>query len=127
MRHQTIVGIALLGSPREFLGAAAPILCPLAWGHEPVAPQAASPAPRPPGSLLAGYTLTRVSPSGVVYESTPTGRVPLPKARVYCELRRPETHTFATADASGATTADTGDGSSTSRTRGSVLICEAKS
>jgi hypothetical protein len=37
----------------------------------------------------------------VVYESTPTGRVPIPGVRVYCELCGRDTHTFATADANG--------------------------
>lgn len=38
-----------------------------------------------PGSWLRDYTLTRVSLSGVVYESTATGRTPIARAVVYCE------------------------------------------
>jgi hypothetical protein len=36
-----------------------------------------------------------------VYHSTPTGRVPIAGATVYCELCGETTHTFATADSSG--------------------------
>ena len=66
-------------------------------------PQAVVP---PPVSLNAswppaGYTLTAASLSGVIYESTPTGHVPIPGAVVYCELRGEITHTWATADANG--------------------------
>jgi hypothetical protein len=42
-----------------------------------------------------------VSLSGVVYELTPTGRKPIARALVYCELCGKETHTFATADDDG--------------------------
>ena len=46
----------------------------------PLPPQAPAPSPSfPPG------TLRGVSLSGVVYELTPTGRRPIPKAYVYCE------------------------------------------
>jgi hypothetical protein len=45
--------------------------------------------------------LTSASLSGVVYELTPTGRTPIPRAVVYCELCGKETHTFATADDNG--------------------------
>jgi hypothetical protein len=57
--------------------------------------------PAVPGSWLSGYTLTGVSLSGVVYELTSTGRVPIAGAVVYCELCGQETHSFATADANG--------------------------
>jgi hypothetical protein len=42
-----------------------------------------------------------VSLSGVVYEPTPTGRKPIARAIVYCELCGKETHTFAAADDEG--------------------------
>ena len=66
----------------------------------PVPIQAAAPPPSS-DSWLAGYTLTGVSLSGVVYESTPAGSAPIAGARVYCELCGEGTHTFATADANG--------------------------
>ena len=52
------------------------------------------PAPR-------GYTLIGVSLSGVVYESTATGRAPIAGAVVYCEPCGEQTHTFAYADDNG--------------------------
>jgi len=65
----------------------------------PLPPQALIPAPSasrfPPG------TLTGVSLSGVVYELTPTGRKPIARASVYCELCSEETHALATADDNG--------------------------
>jgi len=72
-------------------------------GPSSMPPQAVVP---PPVSLNAswppaGYTLTAASLSGVIYESTPTGHVPIPGAVVYCELCGEITHTWATADANG--------------------------
>ena len=71
----------------------------------PVAPQAAVVPPVPPttpgSNWLDGYTLTAASLSGVVYEKTPAGNVPIPGAVVYCELCGKITHTWATADANG--------------------------
>jgi hypothetical protein len=101
MRNKTVVGIALLVLAQGVAGCGGTDSSSAPLGPSPVAPQAAPPPPRPLGSWLAGYTLTGVSLSGVVYESTPTGRVPIPEARVYCELCGTETHTFATADARG--------------------------
>lgn len=101
MRNQTVVGIALLVLAQGVAGCGDTDSSSTPLGPSTVAPQAAPPPPRPPGSWLAGYTLKDVSISGVVYESTPTGRVPIPGARVYCELCGTETHTFTTADASG--------------------------
>lgn len=67
------------------------------------APPPTVPAPPPPssGSWLASYTLTGVSLSGVVYESTSAGWAPIAGALVYCELCGELTHTWATADADG--------------------------
>jgi|SRR5687768_6890503 hypothetical protein len=62
------------------------------------APPAGSPNPRWPP---ADYTLTAASLSGVIYESTPTGPVPIPGVLLYCELCGESTHTWATADANG--------------------------
>ena len=47
--------------------------------------------------LTATYTL-----SGVVFEKTPTGRVPVSDVEVYCDsCGSPEGHTFASTDAEG--------------------------
>ena len=51
----------------------------------------------PPG----GDILRNVGLSGVVYELTATGRVPIPKAYVYCEACSVETHMFNIADENG--------------------------
>jgi hypothetical protein len=67
-----------------------------------VPPQAVVPPPPPrTGTWLDGYTLTGVSLSGTVYESTPTGPMPIAGAWVYCELCGEATHTAATADTNG--------------------------
>jgi hypothetical protein len=64
-----------------------------------VSPQTVVPAP---GSLFPlVYTLRGVSLSGVVYELTPNGRMPIARAIVYCEPCGEQTHTFATADEKG--------------------------
>jgi hypothetical protein len=63
-----------------------------------------APSPQPPQANVSGppgYTLTGVSLSGVVYESTATGRAPIARAVVYCEPCGEQTHTFAYADDNG--------------------------
>ena len=66
----------------------------------PSTPSPLPPAPIPNSSFPAG-TLRGVSLSGVVYELTSTGRRPIARAVVYCELCGEETHQFATADGNG--------------------------
>jgi hypothetical protein len=58
---------------------------------------------RPPGPGVGNVApaLTGVSLSGVVYELTATGRLPIAGAIVYCEPCGEGTHTFATADEQG--------------------------
>ena len=97
MRNKAVVGIAFLVLAQGVTGCGGTDSSSTPLGPSPVGPQAAP----PPGSWLAGYTMTGVSISGVVYESTPTGRVPIPGVHVYCELCGTETHTFVTADANG--------------------------
>ena len=62
-------------------------------------PPVFAPAPTWPGG--AGYALRGVSLSGVVYELTPTGRTPIARAVLYCELCGEQTHTWAVADDNG--------------------------
>ena len=66
----------------------------------PTAPAVPSSVPRPaaPGGP-AGYTLTGVSLSGVVYEVGPTAQTPIAGLEVYCEPCGETTHTWATTDA----------------------------
>jgi len=96
MRNKAFVGIALWVLAQGLSGCGGTDAA-----RAPLAPSQAALPPARPGPWPDGYTLTGVSLSGVVYESTPTGRVPIPGARVYCELCGTETHTFTTADASG--------------------------
>jgi hypothetical protein len=70
---------------------------PMPVGPSPVPPQAVVPRP----GAFPGGTLRNVSVSGVVYELTATGRVPIPKAYVYCEVCSAETHMFNIADENG--------------------------
>ena len=49
----------------------------------------------------ADYKLTAASLSGVIYESTARGPVPLGGAMIYCELCGEITHTWATTDING--------------------------
>ena len=73
----------------------------------PLVPSSVTPPPvvltdRPAASnWMDGYILTAASLSGVVYELTSTGRVPIPDAVVYCERCGEITHTWAIGDANG--------------------------
>ena len=65
-------------------------------------PTTLAPTPTPPAlSPFPGATLRNVGVSGVVYELTATGRVPIPRAYVYCEVCSAETHMFNIADDNG--------------------------
>ena len=100
MRNNALVGIAVLLLAQGLYGCGTDS-SPTPLAPSPVDPQAA-PAPPPRlGPWPAGYTLTAVSLSGVVYELTSTGRVPIPGVSVYCELCGTLTHSFATADVNG--------------------------
>jgi hypothetical protein len=59
------------------------------------------PLPPAPGGGTGTPALRGVSLSGVVYELTPAGRVPIASAIVYCEPCGETTHTFAYADDNG--------------------------
>ena len=66
---------------------------------QPPAAAVALPSPRAPwpsGPFTAGVTL-----SGVVFEVTPAGRVPVEGAWVYCELCGEQTHSWSLTDAHG--------------------------
>lgn len=76
-------------------GAATPV------GPSQLTPQAVVTPPVSGAGWMDGYTLTGVSLSGVVSESTPNGQVPIPGAVVYCERCGEITHTWATADDKG--------------------------
>lgn len=102
MRRRTLSSIPLLMLLVGVSGCGRVDSLPLVPSAVP--PQAVIPPPPPPpgtGSWLAGYTLTAVSLSGTVYESTPNGPIPIAGALVYCELCGEGTHTWATADANG--------------------------
>lgn len=73
----------------------------------PLAPSALQPpaaivAPRPPGAWWpAGPFTADVTLSGVVFEVTPAGPVPIEGAWVYCELCGEQTHSWSLTDANG--------------------------
>jgi len=102
-KHSFVLALWLVTQPLTGCGgggvatpaAPSPVATPQPPPPTPSAPE--TPVPRWP----AGYTLTAVSLSGTVYEITPSGRVPIPAIRVYCELCGTETHQFAVADANG--------------------------
>ena len=99
MRHRTyrtlvLGGVLVLGLGLGGCGGSDSPATPLTPSPPP--PQAPVPSPSfPPG------TLRGVSLSGVVYELTPTGRRPIPKAYVYCEACSEQTHMFVLADEGG--------------------------
>jgi hypothetical protein len=85
-------------------GGSAAITTPVSPSTAPVSsspPDAPQPQPPAPRAGPSGYILTPVTLSGVVYETTSAGAVPIAGARVYCELCGTETHTFAVADSNG--------------------------
>ena len=75
----------------------------------PTPPTAPSPAPNPPPSpsppgswvYAPGYVLVEASLSGIVFEVTPTGQVPVPGVSVYCDACSEVGHTWQTTDAAG--------------------------
>jgi len=59
-------------------------------------------APQPPAaSWPAGPFTPDVTLSGIVFEVTPAGPLPIQGAVIYCELCREETHSWARSDANG--------------------------
>ena len=90
-----VVGVLVLGLG----GCGGPDASRTPLAPSPLPPQAVVPVP--PAASFPPGTLTGVSLSGVVYELTPTGRKPIARAIVYCELCSEETHALATADDNG--------------------------
>lgn len=66
----------------------------------PTSPSATSPGARPPAPP-PNATYTRVTLSGVVFDVTPTGRVPLGRVDVYCEACGEFGHKLAQTDTNG--------------------------
>ena len=67
----------------------------------PTAPSAVSPPPMPAPTPLAGRVMSEVTLSGIVYETTPAGMVPIEGVAVYCEPCGVETHTGTFTDSNG--------------------------
>jgi hypothetical protein len=100
MRNRTLTGGGLLVLVLALLGCGDRKPLTTLVGPSPVPPQAVVPT-NPASNGPSSSTLTAASLSGVVYEMTPTGQVPIPGAVVYCESCGEITHTWATADANG--------------------------
>jgi hypothetical protein len=103
MEIRTFIQSGLLALVLPLSGCSGADPSAISTAPSPAPPQATAPPPAPPNPRWppADYTLTAASLSGVVYESTPAGRVPIPGAVLYCELCGEATHTWATADANG--------------------------
>ena len=99
MRDRTMLPGSVLVLALGLAGCSGPDSSPTPLSPSSLLPPALAPAP--PGSGFPPGTLTGVSLSGAVYELTPTGRKPIARALVYCELCSKETHAFATADDEG--------------------------
>jgi hypothetical protein len=105
MRNRAQVGVVLLGLAQGLAGCGSSGPSPT----PPTAPSSVSPAPIPPplppptGSFAygAGYVLVEASLSGVVFEMTQTGQVPVPDVSVYCDACGEVGHTWQTTDAAG--------------------------
>ena len=67
----------------------------------PPAPSTVQPPPPVPTSPVPSGVLRDYTVSGVVFEMTPTGRMPIEGVDVYCEPCGAETHTWSTTDANG--------------------------
>ena len=66
----------------------------------PTAPSAVSPPVSAPTPVVV-RGMSEVTLSGVVYETTPAGMVPIERVAVYCEPCGLETHTWAYTDLNG--------------------------
>jgi hypothetical protein len=100
MENQRLIQSSLLVLALALSGCGSPAPS-IPVGPSPIPPQAVAPPPVSPIPSWPPGTLTAASLSGVIYESTPTGHVPIPGAVVYCELCGEITHTWAIADANG--------------------------
>ena len=67
----------------------------------PTTPSTVQPAPPVPASPVPPGVLKDYTLSGVVFEMTPNGRMPIEGVGVYCEPCGADTHTWATTDANG--------------------------
>jgi hypothetical protein len=96
------VGIAMLMAGCAGGSTTAPT-SPSPLATPPTTPPTAGPTSNPgPGVWLGGtYQLAPVSLSGLVFEQTPSGRVGVAGAAVYCEVCGAATHSWAIADANG--------------------------
>ena len=97
-----LVGLAMVSSNCGGGPVANPVSPSTLPAQAAVPPSTVPPTNAGPGVWLGGsYTLTAVSLHGLVYEETPTGRVGVAGAAVYCEACGEATHSWATADANG--------------------------
>ena len=65
-------------------------------------PTAPLSVPAPPTYPPAGYSLSHVTLSGVVFEETVNGRAPIEAVAVYCEFCSAGTHAWSSTDSNGS-------------------------
>jgi hypothetical protein len=108
MRNRTRIAVLLL-VPAGLAGctgssSTTPPTAPSPVSPSPVSPSPTPPVPQPqPGSFYygPGYVLMDASLSGVVFEVTATGHVPIPGVSVYCDACGEFGHTAKTTDKDG--------------------------
>ena len=97
MTSRTLCGIVLvtLGPALASCGGPTSAAAPTAPAAVTVQPPPPPTTPVPASTFFYGphYILTDVTLSGVVFEVTPTGRVPVEGAEVYCDACGPTGHT----------------------------------
>lgn len=100
MRNRTRTSIVLLAFAGLAGCTASSSLTP-PTAPSPVSPSPTPPAPQPQPGYSSGYVLIDASLSGVVFEVTPMGQVPIPGASVYCDACGELGHTAKTTDKDG--------------------------
>src|SRR5687768_12230153 len=103
MKDLTLIRSSLLVLVLSLSGCGGADPSPMSVGPSSLPPQTFVPVSPPPNPRWppADYALTAASLSGVIYESTAMGQMPLAGAMIYCELCGEMTHTWATADSNG--------------------------
>ena len=100
MSGRAFVGIGVLVLVHSIASGCRGTATPVLFSPSPVPPTQAVAPPRPSG-YSAGYTLSAVGLSGVVFEVTASGRSPLEGVTVYCDACGDFGHSWTTTDGTG--------------------------